>query len=572
MKFPYGICDFKEIVTEEYFYCDRTDRIPLLEESKSILFLRPRRFGKSLLLSMLANYYDVALADKFEELFGNLLISKNPTDSHNKYFILELNFSCVDPMGSVDDIKRSLHNHINGCIDGFKLYYRDYSLPEIKIDPDNAIISIKSLISAIRMTPYPIYLLIDEYDNFANKVMMGTLRETSEYEALVYGDGLLKTLFKTIKASAGSSLFDRTFIIGVSPVVMSDITSGYNIAENIYLESKFNDLCGFKEQEITNALKQIADKCEISKDQVKEALEMMKAYYNGYSFSYGVQDYIYNPTLAIYFLKKFNELCEYPRKMLDSNFAADEAKMRYISGITKGSQMLIDLVTYDSTIAISELEDRFGIKQMLDDKSKDLIFMASFLYYFGVLTMAGETPAGKLIFKIPNLVTQKLYAERIRKMFIPDPGTRDDGMWAAEQLYEKADIKPLCEFVEQKYFKVFSNRDYRWANELTVKTAFLTLLYNDILYIMDSEPEFDKQFADLTMIIRPDMRRFQIFDVLLEFKFVSLKDAGLTGEQAKNLSRDQLEALPEMHTKMKEAQEGLKLYGETLEKNTKTCV
>jgi hypothetical protein len=183
--------------------------------------------------------------------------------------------------------------------------------------------------------------------------------------------------------------------------------------------------------------------------------------------------------------------------------------------------------------------------------------------------MAGETPAGKLIFKIPNLVTQKLYAERIRKMFLPDPGTRDDGLWAAEQLHEKADIKPLCEFIKQKYFKVFSNKDYRWANELTVKTAFLTLLYNDILYIMDSEPEIDKRFADLTMIIRPDMRRFEIFDVLLEFQFVSLKDAGLTGEQAKNLKPEELELLPEMQTKMQEALERLAIYGDTLDQKHK---
>ena len=154
-------------------------------------------------------------------------------------------------------------------------------------------------------------------------------------------------------------------------------------------------------------------------------------------------------------------------------------------------------------------------------------------------------------------------------MFLPNPETRDDGILAAEQLSEKADIKPLCEFIENKYFKVFSNRDYRWANELTVKTAFLTLLYNDILYIMDSEAEIDKQFTDLTMIIRPDMRRFEIFDILLEFKFVSLKDAGLTGEQAKNLSPKDLEAIPQMQAKMKDAGERLAHYGDALEKKYK---
>ena len=570
MRFPYGICDFNKIITKGYFYCDRTDRIRMLEEiGDSLLFLRPRRFGKSLLLSMLLNYYDIACKDRFNDVFGNLLIGKNPTDLHNKYFILDWDFSCVDPTGSASDIKNSLYNHINARIEGFKMYYEDYINREIRINQNDALSSIESLVSAVRMTDYPIYLLIDEYDNFANEVMMDTQGTKDNYEALVYEKGPLKTLFKTIKASASKSLFDRTFITGVSPVVMSDITSGYNIAENIYLEIKFNDLCGFTEKEIKNVIEKIADKCEIKEEESRDAIEMMRTYYNGYSFSYKSDNYIYNPTLAIYFLKKFNELCEYPRKMLDSNLAADEAKMRYISGITKGKQLLLDLISHDNKVVIPELEDRFGINRMLDQRSKDFTFIASFLYYFGVLTMAGETSLGKLILKVPNLVTQKLYVERIRKMFLPDPETRDNGVWAAEKVYEAGDIEPVCEFIEEKYFKVFSNRDYRWANELTVKTAFLTLLYNDILYIMDSETEIDKRFTDLTMIIRPDMRRFEISDILVEFKFVTLTDVSLTGEQARGLSREELEKLPEMRAKMQEAQKRLKVYGDALEQKYK---
>ncbi len=386
-----------------------------------------------------------------------------------------------------------------------------------------------------------------------------------DYEALVYGDGLLKTLFKAIKASAGNSSISRTFITGVSPVVMSDITSGYNIAENIYLASRFNNLCGFTEKEIAETIERCAGNCEIEASETAKALDMMRAYYDGYSFTYGAEANIYNPTLAIYFLKQFDELCEYPRKMLDSNLAADESKMRYISGITKGRQLLLDLVTGDKSIVISELEDRFGINQMLSDESKDLTFMASFLYYFGVLTIAGETSLGQLVLKTPNLVTQGLYVNRIRRMLLPDPADRDDGVWAAEKLYQTGDIAPVCKFIEERFFKVFSNRDYRWANELTVKTAFLTLLYNDILYIMDSEAEIGKKFTDLTMIIRPDMRRFEIFDILLEFKFVTLKEAGLTGDAAKELTRQQLENLPEMRAKMKEAELRLGQYGDILE-------
>ena len=150
-------------------------------------------------------------------------------------------------------------------------------------------------------------------------------------------------------------------------------------------------------------------------------------------------------------------------------------------------------------------------------------------------------------------------------MLLPEPDIRDDGLFAAKKLYQKGNIKPVCEFVEKQFFKVFSNRDYRWANELTLKTAFLTLLYNDILYIMDSESEQDRRYTDLTMIIRPDMRKFEIFDVLLEFKFVTLDEAGLTGEEAKKLSRQKLEKLPQIQSKMKDARKRLKDYGDAME-------
>jgi hypothetical protein len=150
-------------------------------------------------------------------------------------------------------------------------------------------------------------------------------------------------------------------------------------------------------------------------------------------------------------------------------------------------------------------------------------------------------------------------------MLLPEPFDRDDGVLAAEQLYAKGNMEPLCEFVEQRFFQVFRNRDYRWANELTVKTAFLTLLYNDILYIMDSEKDAGRGYADLTMIIRPDMRRFKIFDILIEFKYVSLKQVGLTGEKARKLNIKELQSIPAMQTKMKEAKNQAQKYGDALE-------
>jgi hypothetical protein len=570
MKFPYGLSDFNKIIRENYFYCDRTDRIRTLESAgNSLLFLRPRRFGKSLLLSMLANYYDVAKAESFDKIFGSLLIGQNPTKLHNKYFILKFDFSCVESVGDSDDIKRALYDHINDSIIDFTVYYEDYLKREVQINSDNALSSIKSLITSIRKSNYPIYLLIDEYDNFANEVMMSDKRGKDRYEAIVHGDGILKTLFKQIKSSTGESLFERTFITGVSPVVMSDITSGYNIAKNIYLKPQFNDLCGFTEKEITDTLEKIEKKCSFKKGEASAALDIMREYYNGYSFDYESPNNIYNSTLALYFFDNFYEYCRYPNKMLDGNLAVDEAKLKYIAGIPGGQELLLSLPENDNHIAINELEERFGIQTMIENTDKDFTFMASFLYFFGVLTMAGRSTTGKRRLRVPNMVTQGLYVERIRKMLLPEPMERQQGVFAAEKLFEQGNIKPLCEFIEQNYFKIFSNRDYLSANELTIKTIFLTLLYNNLLYIMDSEPETDRGYADLTMIIRPDMRQFDILDILLEFKFVSLKEAGITGEQAKNLNRKELEAISEMQTKMTAAKEQLRKYGATLENKYK---
>ncbi|MFH0731016.1 MAG: AAA family ATPase [Pseudomonadota bacterium] len=565
MKFPYGIFDFKEIVTQNYFYCDRTHFIRTLEDTGNyLLFIRPRRFGKSLLLSTLAHYYDVALADQFQALFGQLKIGRQPTPLHNRFFILKWDFSSVDPTGSVNDIRNSLQDHINACIRSFSLYYRSILSTKIEIDPNNAINSIQSVVDAVRQTPYPLYLLIDEYDNFANGVMMDALDDHKTYEALVYEKGPLKTLFKVVKSLSVSNGFARTFITGVSPVVLSDITSGYNIAENIYLNPIFNTLCGFEEHEVRAALSDVVQSCSLDESRVIAALNSMRTWYNGYQFAQTAKDLVYNPTLALYFLKAFQQFRAHPDQMLDANLAVDEARLQYISQLNTGRQMILDLMQADHCLELQSISDRFGIRQMLSDAGKGQLFLASLLYYFGMLTLAGKTEQGQLRLRVPNLVMRGLYVERLQQMLLPEAALRDDGRLAAEKLYMYGQMHPLCEFVEQRYFKVFHNRDYRWANELTVKTAFLTLLYNDILYVMDSEKEISRRYADLTMIRRSDMRQVKVYDILIEFKFVALSEVGLSGEEAAGLSTGALQALPTMKEKMADALAQVTAYGDAI--------
>lgn len=568
MKFPYGISNFKTIITEGYYYRDRTGMISKVENAgKFLLLIRPRRFGKSLWLSTLRYYYDISYKNQFFSLFGNLKISADQsTTLHSRYFVLQWDFSCVDPTGSVADIKRSLHNHINGCVQSFAVHYRGYlGESEITVTEDEAVRSFRSLLDAVANEGHLLYLLIDEYDNFANEVMASVHTDQDAYKALVHEKGPLKTLFKAVKSAAGEGTLDRIFITGVSPVVMSDITSGFNIAENIYLKPAFNDLCGFTEAEIEETLREVTTECD-RPDLADEALEMMRTYYNGYRFSPDASREVYNPTLALYFMKAFQEDCRYPREMLDANLSTDEAKLAFVAGLPRGHQLLLQITRNTDPVSITGISNRFGVSEMLNDVGKTQDFLLSFLYYFGVLSISGLTPAGKLSLKVPNLVTRGLYVERIARFLLPDPGDRDDGRAAAEFLRTEGKIEPLCDFVEKRYFRVFHNPDYKWANELTVKTAFLTLLYDDIRFIMDSEMEAGRGFADLTMIIRPDMRRFALLDLLLEFKYVKLSEAGLTGEAARKLTPAQLHALPVLSKRMAEAEEQGRRYGADLRK------
>ena len=567
MKFPYGISDFDSLITEQYHYVDRTDHILLLEKAgKQLLFLRPRRFGKSLLLSMLENYYDINKANRFEELFGHLAIGRNPSAERNRYFVLKWDFSVVSAQGDAEKIEGNLYRYLNTRISDFYNYYQEMLGDFPQIDPQDAIASFQTLLGAVRQTGHPLYLLIDEYDNFANELMMGRWSaEENHYQAILSGEGVMKALFKSVKAAAGGQGLGRVFITGVSPVAMSDLTSAYNVAENIYLLAQFNTLCGFREAEIDEILSVIAEECNLTKSEVSGALSMMQTFYNGYRFSRRAEKLVYNPTLVLYFLKAFQRDCRYPDRILDSNLAMDRGKMHYIARLPEGDRLIFDALAEETPVTIPELADRFGVEDMLHAR-KDTAFVASLLYYFGILTLGGVSPFGKLILNIPNLVIRKLYAESIQETLLPDAKEANMVHRAAEILYERGDIRPLCDFVEKKYFKVFSNRDYGSANELTVKTAFLTLLFNDTLYIMESEAEIERGHTDLTMIVRPDMRQYQVLDILIEFKFVSLKEVGLDGKALEQMDSEALRILPAVQAKQREAEEGLARYQEKLQR------
>ncbi|MDM8521658.1 AAA family ATPase [Anaerolineales bacterium HSG6] len=581
LKFPYGYSNFETIINDGHLFIDRTAHIHQLEETgRNILFLRPRRFGKSLFLSILENYYDVAKADRFEELFGQLAIGQNPTPSHNQYFVLKWdfskwNFSSANSQG----VQRSLHDHINNAIKEFLVYYQSFL--EVEINQTDAFISFQSLITAVRFTPYQLYLLVDEYDSFANELMR---RGSAGQQQLFDSEGLLRYMFKVIKGKFSSRGLTRIFMTGVLPMVKSDMGSGHLIAHNIYFEPEFNDLCGFHETEVEQMVQQVTDNCGLSAERAVEMMDILRAYYGGYRFvspfykAAPTDSNLYNPTLILYFLKYFQEHCDYPHTMLDSNLAPDRRKIEYVAQLSGGPELVQRAVNEQEPLSVPKITGRFEVQEMLEAENDDTL-ASSLLYYLGMLTFEGGiTPMGRLKLRIPNLTIRGLYFERLQKILLPN-FNKNELEKVAKTFYTTGNLQPTCDLIEAR-FNALDNRDYRTADEFSVKVAFLSVLFNNIFYLIDSETELQRGYADLTMIIRPDMRQYQLLDHVIEFKYLKLSETELSGAEVRALSEDELRALPKVQAKLNDAdsqlsryQHGLyEIYGDKLRLQNHTVV
>ncbi|MGB4497949.1 MAG: PD-(D/E)XK nuclease domain-containing protein [Methylococcaceae bacterium] len=231
----------------------------------------------------------------------------------------------------------------------------------------------------------------------------------------------------------------------------------------------------------------------------------------------------------------------------------DRNKLVYISKLPHGEEVLIKALSGGDSVVIPQLARRFGVEDMLT-AVKDETFMVSLMYYFGILTLAGRAGAfGKWQLKIPNLVAKQLYVERLQELLLPTYEDKQEISTVAETFCLTGNLQPLCDFLENRYFPILSNRDYRWSNELIIKIAFMTLLFNDNIYMMLSEAETDRGYVDLSLIVRPDMRQFQALDLVLEFKYIGLKELAMKGAELKALPQNELSKLPLVKSKLDEA-------------------
>ncbi|QEP42103.1 AAA family ATPase [Ectothiorhodospiraceae bacterium BW-2] len=569
VNISYGLGHFKTLREEGGLYFDRTDLLHQLEAAgRQLLFLRPRRFGKTLWLTLLESYYDIAAADQFEPLFGDLAIGQNPTPNRNRYFMLKWNFSTINPSGDHEQIKQGLYGHINNSIRDMLLRYQPWwpqaiSATEL-IDEADALRSFERLVSRCRHAGYPLYLLIDEYDNFANEVLTSREQGRQRYNELVEGEGVIKTVFKAVKAATDGLGLERVFITGVSPVVMSDITSGYNVAENISHWPEFHALCGLTTEELQPVCHQIAEQCQLTDSTADEALAMMRNFYNGYRFCREETQRLYNPTLTLYFLKHWQRRCRYPDELLDDNLAMDKNRLRYIAALPHGTEVIEAALNPQQPLQVAKLAQDFGVAAMLNDPA-DASFIISLLVYFGVLTIESVNLLGELTVTIPNQVVRSLYIDRIQQQLLNGYEDNNRQQAVAKQLYTEAEFEPLAEFIEQRFYSVLDNRDRRWSNELTLKTTLLLLLTNDLYYLPRSELSLGGGYSDLLFEIRPDKRQAPLYDLLFELKYLSLKDLQLSAEQLSNMSREQLAELKPVKKLLDDAERQLASYQPTLE-------
>lgn len=402
LEFPYGIADFYAIRRDRMVYVDRTAHIHDVERlGRTLVFLRPRRFGKSLWLQTLATYYDVRYADEFDEIFGGLAIHRDPTPLRNRFFVLQWNFSNVDPGGSVREIAESLEKHVR---DRAKLFARQYAsiLPD-KIEVDGHSSSIlTSLLSVVRKTPYRLYLLIDEYDYFVNEVMVGN----SGIDPTLFDP--YKQLFKSIKAATEGQGLEHVFITGVSPIALNELRDGFNISTDVSLEPELAALCGFREREVCDAFGLVARERGLSGSAIHEALDVMRSWYNGYRFSEDADVLVYNPTGVLYFLDHLQRYGRAPARALAEDPTLDQTKLAFLTRTAAGTGVIERLIERDGEIQIPRLMDT-PIGELAVRLSRDPGTVASLLYCMGLLTLT-DLP-GHL--RIPNLVANRLLLDRL---------------------------------------------------------------------------------------------------------------------------------------------------------------
>ncbi|GHV67302.1 hypothetical protein FACS1894199_12510 [Bacteroidia bacterium] len=513
-RLPYGNSDFRRIIRENYAYVDKTMYIEMLENeiNPNQFFIRPRKFGKSLFFMTLWYYYDLNRLDEFETLFGDLYIGKHPTPERNSYAILHFDFSGLDTSGEQEFVK-SFSGGVELTIRSFIYTYRSI-IPDSaaliqRIDqthPGNSALQIA--FEAINAAGKNIYVIIDEYDHFANDLIaMGNRLGKDLYKTVIAANGIVRDFYERVKDGAKSSIVSRTFITGISPVMLDDLTSGYNIATILTLNPKYNEMMGFTQEEVEWLMKETG----VNPDYITIDME---AYYNGYLFHKNGAHTVYNPAMVLYFFSQIIEFRQPPEYIIDLNLRTDYGRLQKLTQNDRNRETLIRIVKEDGIIA--EILQKFSIDMLSDDD-----YFVSLLFYMGLLTIK-EPHLFQLKLGIPNYSIKTLYWEylmRLTRENSPDMNIESQPLnEAIYALAMEADLERFIAYISEHAFSKLSDHDLRQFDEKYIQILLLAYLFMSKTYVPMSEYEAVPGRADIYLQRSPLLPQIK-YEWVLELKY-----------------------------------------------------
>ena len=530
---PYGISNYAQIKREGLFMVDKTKYLELMEKAGHFLFLiRPRRFGKSLFLSMMESYYDIESKDSFDHLFGDTYAGSHPTPEHNEYQVLRLDFS--KPSGTKD----TLEENVNGYLD---LLYGDFVTRYAKYYPDNYVEEYKQQKSTSDRVNYvhqkfetyniKSYLIIDEYDNFTNNVL--NQHGEAVYHAMTHAEGFYRDLFKKFKGS-----FTRILMMGVSPVTMDDVTSGYNIATALTFEKQFNEMLGFSEEEVRNIIRYYNEAGAFSLDE-DETLKAMRPWYDGYCFSEYANvegHHVFNTDMVLYYLKSFLLNGEGPDDMIDPNTKTDYAKLDRVVRLDKieGDRKGVLLEIAQNGYTYGRVKRSFPANQLTDPN-----MFKSLLFYYGMVTIQGMRGA-QCILGMPNnnvreqyfnyllVEYNKIHTIDLSRLTESFDDAALDGKW-----------QPMMEHICRQYHDTTSVRSLI-EGERNLQGFMNALLTLNPYYITCPEVELNHGYCDFFLM--PDLSRYPDIrhSYIIELKYLPMTATDAEAEKQWNEAEEQI--------------------------------
>ncbi len=526
LKIPYGISNYRMIREEGYVYVDKTRFIRVLEgyPEPYIFFLRPRRFGKSLFVSLLSLYYDIAAKDDFNLLFSGTDIGKNPTQMRNKYFILNFDFSGIST-DSEEILRESFAKSVFKSVNAFIEKYCPQCSPiEMDFAPELLLIFLKIIEREING---PVFVIIDEYDHFANELLSFDL---TLFQNSVSKNGFIRKWYEVLKQGTKTSV-RRMFATGVSPITLDSLTSGFNIGKNLSRSLKLNEMMGFTAEEVTWLVAETLPQGSLP----PAMMGTIQQYYNGYLFSEKGEKRVFNSDMILYYLSSTYEQGEPPESLLDMNIASDYGKLSRIMRLKSPESNIPVLkeIVYDGEVS-AQITPQFSMEK---DFTRD--DFASLLYYLGLLTIKQVIP-GEVVLHIPNYVIRGLYYDFFTKVISEEGSFAIQPERIREAMREigyEGRCSKLVGLIEE-ILHAFSNRDYIGFDEKYIKVLLFTYAHMSNLYLVKSEYEVPDGYIDIVLIPREPWK--PDYYAMFELKYLK---SGASEDMIRELSHEGIDQL-----------------------------